>query len=91
MKLTEKQKQIITERLTHLDTSQCSCGKCEWIINDTIFELREFHGGNIVVGGKSTIFPIVPIVCAKCGKATLYSAVYLGILTSGKEQDASKS
>lgn len=39
----------------------CSmCGVGKWSVQDKIFELREFHGGGLVVGG-SPIIPVLPV------------------------------
>ena len=82
MKLSDKQKEIIKSNLSSIKVPSCdSCGANKWIINDGIFELREFNGGNLIIGGKDTsIIPFITIICGNCGRMVLYNAIMVGIL-----------
>lgn len=90
MKLTKKQTDLIVDRLNaYKDKRQpCPiCGGTQWIISDTIFEIREFNMGNMVIGGaNSAIIPMIPISCANCGYMRFLSAIKLGIINSQHEQ-----
>jgi hypothetical protein len=44
-----------------------------------IYELREFHGGNMVIGGNSSIVPLVPVTCKVCGNTVLFNPLIVGI------------
>lgn len=56
------------------------CKKGPWGISDSTFELREFHGGNMVIGGQSSILPVVPVTCNNCGNTVLISALKAGVI-----------
>jgi hypothetical protein len=52
-----------------------------WTISDTIYELREFFGGKFTQSTLSgRTFPVVPIVCNKCGNTIFLNAVSLNII-----------
>jgi len=87
-KLTEEQKRILSERLTHLREISCqSCGSKNWIASEKIFEMREFRGGNLVIGGNSAVLPVVPVTCAECGQTIFFNALSLGLLNSKKDNE----
>lgn len=46
------------------------CGSKNWVVSDKVYELREYHGGNIVIGG-SPIVPIIPVSCDNCGNTIM--------------------
>ena len=50
MKLSEKEKNTLLEKLSFLKERTCVCGAKSWIANDVVFEMREFQGGNLVIG-----------------------------------------
>jgi predicted nucleic-acid-binding Zn-ribbon protein len=55
------------------------CGSSGWNVSDTIYELREFHGGNLVLGN-GPIVPIVPVSCNNCGNTVLVNALLSGAI-----------
>lgn len=87
-KLTAEQKTTLAKKLSHLSRTACqSCGGKEWIASENIFEMREFHGGNLVVGGQSAILPVIPVTCKSCGQTIFFNALSLGILNQGKDDE----
>jgi len=44
-----------------------ACKSGGMAVEDTIFELREFNNGALVMGGGQSIYPVVPCVCNQCG------------------------
>lgn len=83
MKLNDEQKQKLLEKLGFLKTSRCStCGASSWIVNDTIFEMREFQGGNLVIGGGTAILPVIPVTCKNCGQTIFFNALSLKLIES---------
>jgi hypothetical protein len=56
------------------------CGVGNWNVQDSTFELREFHEGTLVVGGP--IIPVVPVVCTNCGNTILVNAIIAGAVKS---------
>ena len=91
MKLTDKQKDAIS---THLQTFKGCAGCGEKVINvfDALFELREFNGGDMVIGGDSNLIPLVVLTCERCGMISFYNAMQLGLIGSEKVvRDGSKA
>jgi hypothetical protein len=59
----------------------CSmCGRNQLNVADRVFELREFNGGNLVVGGEASICPVIPVTCANCGHIVFVNAIAAGIV-----------
>lgn len=97
MKLNQEQAGKVIQHLNNnrQNGRPCNfCGNNNWMINDTIWELREFNDGNLVVGGDSFIMPIIAISCSKCGNTQFINAIKLGVIEPQKEaadfNDASK-
>lgn len=89
MKLIGEQKDKAISSLSNFLKSPCNvCTGKDWILNDTIFELREFQGGNLVVGGKASIFPVITVICSNCGNSLFFNAIQLGLIK--KENDKQK-
>lgn len=71
------------------------CHQKNWQVEDSAYELREFQGGNLVVGNGS-IIPIVPVMCRNCGYTILFNAMVNGLIkknqedTNGGENDQSR-
>lgn len=81
MKITLEQQQKALEKLENFFKRPCGCSGNNWILNDKIFELREFNGGDLVIGGKSSsIFPVITVSCRDCGNTHFFNAVLLGII-----------
>jgi len=60
---------------THWADRTCPiCRANDWLVSDCIFELREYHGGKMVLGGDSRLTAVVPVVCERCGHTHLFSA-----------------
>jgi hypothetical protein len=55
------------------------CGTGNWNVSDSIFELREYNQGNLVVGG-GPIIPIIPITCDNCGNTVFVNAILAGLI-----------
>lgn len=54
------------------------CGKGPWSVQDKVFELTEFHDGNMVIGG--TLIPVVPVTCNNCGYTVVVNAILSGAI-----------
>jgi hypothetical protein len=84
MRLNEKQKTELLSKIQELTGGphKCSvCGSRSWVVSDRIFELREFQGGGIVLGGDASVIPVVAMACSQCGNTVLVNALALGLLT----------
>lgn len=85
MKLTPEQQTNLIKKLQQPGWAT-TCQICKtgvWNISDTIFELREFQGGNLVVGWNTQVYPIIPISCSGCGNTIFLNAVVMGIIEPG--------
>lgn len=80
MKLTGDQQHTALEKLQHFFDHQCDCGHGDWILSDKIFELREFHSGNLVIGGNSSVLPVISVSCKACGNTQFFNALLLGLV-----------
>ncbi len=80
MKLTEEQQKKSIDKLQEFFAHSCECSGHDWILNDRIFELRDFQGGGITIGGQSTIFPVIVVTCKQCGRTHFFNAIILGLI-----------
>lgn len=56
------------------------CGKGPWTVQDKVFQLSEYHGGSLVVGGP--LIPLVPVTCTNCGYTVVVNAILSGAISS---------
>lgn len=54
------------------------CQHFEWSLSRKIFELREYHGGGLVVG-TGALLPLVAMTCGYCGNTVLLNSIVLGV------------
>lgn len=59
------------------------CAHASWTVQENVFELREYHGGNMVIGG-SALVPVVPVTCSNCGNTVLINAIIAGVVDREK-------
>lgn len=86
MKLTKEQQKKASDELKSFFSKPCGCSGENWILNDKIFELREFNEGNFVLGGQnSSIFPVIAVSCSKCGNTHFFNAILLGLIKKDNE------
>ncbi|MBU1202712.1 hypothetical protein KKH39_01575 [Patescibacteria group bacterium] len=93
MKLNKEQQKKLLEKLQESWPAPKACSVCkhnEWDISDIIFELREFHGGNMVIGGKSNITPVVYATCRNCGNTLFFNALKLDLIEKNAEEPDKK-
>ena len=82
MKIDEEQKRIIEQKLFPFFEKK-SCGICsgkDWLFSETIFEMREFEKGNFIIGGKSSIFPVLAVTCKSCGNVYFFNAISVELI-----------
>jgi len=72
--------------LQYFLNKSCDCGAHNWILNDKIFELREFQGGGLVIGGESSVFPVITVTCKDCGYTYFFNAILLGVIEKSDGQ-----
>lgn len=58
---------------------QCPiCQNNTWGISDKLAELREFHHGDIIMGGQ--VYPLIVLSCKVCGYIHLFNAILAGLI-----------
>jgi predicted Zn-ribbon and HTH transcriptional regulator len=85
MKLSEKQYKILTDHLAEKWKAPVACPVCksnDWDVPKEVYELREFHGGGMVIGG-SSIIPVSPVTCKVCGNTVMINPLIAGIDLGG--------
>lgn len=90
MKLNDQQEKTLLEKLDKFwqQSKKCPiCGKDEWDVSDTIFELREFHRGSMAIGGQSKITPIIHVCCKNCSYTMLFNAIKLGLINKNDPKE----
>jgi hypothetical protein len=88
MRLTEQQTLSLTQKLNSRKLPVCiSCQGNDWTVTTNVFELREFEGGNLVIGGASLILPVIPLTCNTCGLILFFNAINLGLIENKKEDE----
>lgn len=81
----ENQPKIDTEKVKeHIKRKWYNpyCPMCKtenWIIPDTMFELKEHTGGRIIHDRLTTISPVIMVTCGNCGNTLLLNAMVVGI------------
>ena len=83
MKLTPRQRQIVTEKLDSFGVDTLSCPVCrsaQWGISEMLTELRGFYGGWVTIGGP--VIPLVTLNCLTCGNTLFLNAIALGVIDS---------
>ena len=64
------------------------CGTAQWIINDKIFFLPEYHEDGFYVGGPS--YPVIPLSCRKCGNTLFINAIISGLFEANEAKSNGK-
>ncbi len=55
------------------------CGVGSWHMTDTVFELRVYREGNLLLDG-GPITPYIPIICDNCGYTVFVNADVAGLI-----------
>lgn len=60
--------------------AQCNaCGGTQHNIEQNVFQLLEFNGEGLSIGGP--VYPVIPVTCTNCGHIRLLSGVVAGVTT----------
>src|SRR5438132_1003186 len=79
MQLNEEGRARFQAHLQNVLRQPCSvCGTGNWQMDDSIFELREFHGGGL--SNEGSIKPVVAITCNTCGHILFMSPLTTGVI-----------
>jgi hypothetical protein len=60
------------------------CHAASWSVQEMVFELREFHGGAMVIA-PGPIVAIVPVTCNNCGNTVLVNALVAKLVQRDEE------
>ena len=85
MKLSQDQIAKVIQQLNNDRQNRRPCGVCgnnHWVINDTVWESREFNYGNFVLGGDTLVMPLIAVSCSKCGNTHFLNAIKIGVIDS---------
>jgi hypothetical protein len=88
MALNESQRKKLEDwfRQHPLPTTCSICGEARsWVVNDTVFEMREFNDGNLIIGGQTKVMPVISVNCSNCGNLILLSAIKIGVIKIGQD------
>lgn len=86
MKLTKEQRENIDSFIKNKWKLPPVCPVCHensWTISPEIFELREFHGGDMFIGKKGRIAPLILLTCTHCGNTIFINALIAGVDLKG--------
>lgn len=78
MKLTEEQRKKMVDYLQEKWVPPTICPICRqnnWNVSAEVYEIREFQGGAMIIGGMSVIAPLFPVTCNNCGNTVLFNAL----------------
>jgi predicted nucleic-acid-binding Zn-ribbon protein len=81
MKLSEDDFKKINKHIAENWQPPVACPVCRqnnWSVSQEVLELREYHGGNMVIGNVA-IVPITPVTCSNCGNTILFNPLIAGI------------
>jgi predicted nucleic-acid-binding Zn-ribbon protein len=90
MKLDDEKRKILEEKFKEYKPQLVCpiCGNKDWGVNDTIFELREFNGGDMVIGARQmqTVYPVITLSCTKCGYTHFINVIRLGLIEKSEDK-----
>ena len=80
MKLDDEQiKTVLSWINDRWKTHECPvCSAQNWVISETVFEMREFNPKEFVVG--APVSPLVVLVCNNCGYSMAFNALKIGVV-----------
>lgn len=52
-----------------------------------VLEMRQHEGGNMIIGGGSSLYPLFQILCTNCGYVHMFNAVISGVLDQAAQPD----
>jgi len=80
MYLNDQGRARFQQHLQNILRQPCAvCGGGNWQLEDALFELREFAGGNLPTEG--AVKPLLAVTCKTCGNVVLMSAVTSGVIS----------
>ena len=56
-----------------------SCGSSNWSYDNRVYEIREFTGGGLNIGGAS-IAPFLIVTCGTCANTRFHNVISAGLM-----------
>lgn len=83
----EDQNKVISKLNEVWKNKTCEmCQNNNWNIDETIYQINEFHGGNVVIGSGSLV-PVITLTCQNCGNTKLMNAIKLGVVETNNHSE----
>ncbi len=60
------------------------CQNDDWFVHASLWEMREFTGGEFPVTGR--VVPVIAVECKKCGHLVLFNAIATGLVQAAEEE-----
>ncbi|GAH58154.1 unnamed protein product [marine sediment metagenome] len=92
MKLDEEQQRKVLDYIKEKWQEPRTCPICkhdDWGVSDRTFEVRDFTGGGISVGGGSYLTPVIAVTCDNCGYILFLNAMQLGVVKQPEKKNKS--
>lgn len=91
MKLSVEQIIKIQEHLKDYPLKCSVCKDGSYSVTDHVFKLDSFNTSPVYkIPPDGPVFPVIPMVCGKCGHVTFFNAVALGVFSAKDEADGKK-
>lgn len=55
------------------------CAHDQWSISE-VLETKQHEGGDLIIGGGTSTFPVFHVICTNCGYTHTVNAVISGVL-----------
>ncbi len=88
MALTKEQQD---KAIQHLNSKWINktCPVCQgntWDVHPELYEMRQFNGGDMVLGGP--LIPLLVVECTNCGNTISINAIRAGVVSPEKKGDS---
>ena len=57
-----------------------NCGEKSIVLQNQIYMLTEYRGAQIILGGATSLVPLLIANCTNCGNTILINAIHLGLI-----------
>ena len=88
MSLTKKEQSNALKHLNSKWAGERKCSICQsnnWNVHPEIYEMRQFNGGNMVLGGP--VVPLLMVECTNCGNTISMNAIRAGIVSPEAKEE----
>jgi len=85
LSLTKEQQEKAIQHLNKKWTNK-TCPVCQgntWDVHPELYEMRQFNGGDMVLGGP--LIPLLVVECKNCGNTISINAMRAGVISPEKK------